>query len=140
MKELLTIKEFAEMVGFSVQGIYKRLNTEGNPLKDFLVVENKTKFLKREALELFEDGTEESSRPSFGEEESSALLPIQAQMIEILREQLEEKDKQISSLLARIEEQSKLLSQQQTITALLEQKNQEKRSFWKRVFRKGKEE
>lgn len=99
-KEYLSIKDFAAAVGVSQQAIYKQLN---NKLKPYLkVVENK-KMLDIAALELFK--------------KQEKTNQVEQQLINMLQTELNKKNEQIAEL-------QKLLSQEQQLNAMNQQKIQ----------------
>lgn len=146
-KDLLTVKEFAELAGVSVQSIYKKLGKENNPIQRYLKEVKGVKYIERRAYEiLYSAGSsgitaeqdhrqpEEEQQPPQREEaetppppksSTDRILDILEQQLEEQRRQLQEKDKQIAaqteqinSLLARLEESSQIINQQQQLTAM----------------------
>lgn len=107
-KELLTIKEFAELAGVSKQAIYSQLDKR---LKPFLVQVDNKKMLKSQALEQFYSINLQSTfnQPS-SQVESSESVPSADErsnekdketilkMLEMLQEEIKKKDKQIERL------------------------------------------
>lgn len=90
--ELISVKEYAKRNNISTQAVYKKLNNE---LKPFLEVKGKRKYIRvEEQEEKQEPETQENKRDK---------------AIELLEEQLKNKDKQI-------EELQQLLHQQQFLT------------------------
>lgn len=90
--ELISVKEYAKRNNISTQAVYKKLDNE---LKPFLEVKGKRKYIRvEEQEEKQETETQESKRDK---------------AIELLEEQLKNKDKQI-------EELQQLLHQQQFLT------------------------
>lgn len=88
MDEWITVKEFADRAGISVQAVYKQLNKK---LKPYLTVMNGTKMLNIKALE-----------EVYGKTEQQETQPVKQEMNEKLLNQLiaqlEEKDRQINEL------------------------------------------
>ena len=85
MDEWISVKEFSERAGISVQAVYKQLNKK---LKPYLTVMNGTKMLNIKALEeVYEKTEDESIKPKVDERLLNQLL-----------NQLEEKDRQINEL------------------------------------------
>ena len=146
-KDLLTVKEFAELAGVSVQSICKKLGKENNPIQRYLKVVDGVKYINRKAYAvLYSAGSaamtteedhrqpeEEQTKPQREEVETppppksstDRILDILEQQLEEQRRQLQEKDKQIAaqteqinSLLARLEESSQIINQQQQLTAM----------------------
>ena len=135
-KDLLTVKEFADLAGVSVQSIYKKLGKANNPIQRYLKVVDGVKYISRTALEvLYASGpaprAEEREHTILDDEpqqmknSTDRLLDILEQQLEEQRRQIQEKDiqiaaqnEQIKSLLARLEESSKIIDQQQKLTAM----------------------
>lgn len=127
--ELLTIAEFAEKVGLTKQAIYKRLETD---LAPFLVVENGTKKLKAEALELYkvplenkQAGREQELLERIAELESRVAVLTQ-EKIDLLTKSAEDKEKlwSFAERLAQIQENSQvLLAQNNQVVSSLMQPN-----------------
>lgn len=147
---LLTVKEFAEIAGVSVQSVYKRLN---NQLSTFVkLVENK-KMLEYKALK---DIYGIDIKPKLNEVEQPIQPFIQPSLMEKtinllekqneqLSKELEIKNKQIEELNNRLAECQTLLNQQQQLNVISEKrcieisKDVEERSvknniwsFWKK--------
>ena len=120
-QELISIKEYANIRGVSVSSVYKRLNTT---LKDYLVVVENQKMLKKEVLEA------EGLKPSIGEVEEDFNPHLQPSS-NIAEKQIEIKDKQIEELTEQIkllqEDNRKkdefIQEQSRKLTELLEQSN-----------------
>ncbi|MBO5106209.1 MAG: hypothetical protein J6C29_04865 [Clostridia bacterium] len=145
-KDLLTVKEFADLAGVSVQSIYKKLGKANNPIQRYLKVVDGVKYIERRAYAILYSSApaptaaeeappaivEEQTPPQPGESEApppksstDRILDILEQQLEEQRRQLQEKDKQIAaqteqinSLLARLEESSQIINQQQQLTAM----------------------
>ena len=127
--DLFTIAEFAEKVGVTPQAIYKRLATD---LAPFLLVENNTKKLKAEALELFK--TSIASKQTNREQElleriaelESLVASLTQDKIDLLSKSAEDKEKlwQFAERLAKIQENSQiLLAQNNQFVSSLTQPN-----------------
>lgn len=85
MDEWISVKEFAERAGVSVQAVYKQLNKR---LKPYLIVMNGTKMLNIKALE-----------EVYGKTENEPIKPkVDERLLNQLIAQLEEKDRQINEL------------------------------------------
>ena len=93
-KEYITIKEYATAKNISVQAVYKQLTTK---LKDFLIEVEGRKYLKIEVLSVEVDNQVDNEFNDFQPNYSTDL-------IEILKSQITEKDKQITTLLSQIEQ------------------------------------
>lgn len=101
MGELLTIKEFAERAGVSTQAIYQRTAKD---LKPFVQLAQGKKRLDSEALKLF---SASESKQVDCKENTNLQSDILIKTLEVLREQLAEKDKQLQ---AAAEEKAELLA------------------------------
>lgn len=85
MDEWISVKEFSERAGISVQAVYKQLNKK---LKPYLTVMNGTKMLNIKALE-----------DVYGKTEDEPIKPkVDERLLNQLLNQLEEKDRQINEL------------------------------------------
>lgn len=137
--ELLTIKDFADLAGVSVQSIYKKLRKENNPIQRYLKVVDGVKYIDRRAYEVLyspaavptatnkeqPQTTVEAEQTPPPKSSTDRILDILEQQLEEQRRQLQEKDNQIAeqnaqikSLLARLEESSMIINQQQQLTAM----------------------
>lgn len=137
-KEYLSIKEFAECAGVSVQSIYKRLNGLNNPLNQYIKLVDNQKMLNIRALkEVYGIKVEQPIQPNHStystfDSTQEALYEAVLKQIDILNQQLKEKDKQINEKDKQIEALQKVLDQEQHLHALawqrvaeLEDKQQE---------------
>jgi len=134
--EYISVKEFAEKAGISVQAVYKGLN---NRLNQYVKLVDNQKMLNIRALqdiygieveqqiqlELTTNSTEELTN-------NDVMIDTLLEQIEILRNELEvkneqirekdkqlkEKDNQIAALNTRLEESHRLLDQQQQLQAM----------------------
>lgn len=124
--ELLTIKEVAQRAGVSTQAIYQRLDKDLNPYLQ--VVDNK-KCLKIEVLELFSKSSlQEHCKEDYQALDKDLQSDFQA-VIETLREQLSQKDKQIETLQGELMEQNAhVRKQSEKLVALVEQVNELQRN------------
>lgn len=171
--ELLTIKDFADLAGVSVQSIYKKLRKENNPIQRYLKVVDGVKYIDRKAYTVLYSPAAAPTTEKASQIEAKAdaeqtpppksstdrILDILEQQLEEQRRQLQEKDNQIAeqnaqinSLLARLEESSRIINQQQQLTAMNTKALMKadsttaeaeqvpppkvKASIWERLFRK----
>lgn len=172
--ELLTIKDFADLAGVSVQSVYKKLRKENNPIQRYLKVVDGVKYIDRKAYtvlyspaatstvenaEQIDAKADAEKAPPPPKSSTDRILDILEQQLEEQRRQLQEKDNQIAeqntqinSLLARLEESSRIINQQQQLTAMNTKALMEadstaaeikqvsppkvKASIWKRLFGK----
>lgn len=132
MGEYVSIKKFAEMADVSQQSIYKRLKKENNPIQQYVkLVEGDKQVISVEALNLYnkkkneeihyiedeDEGKEKKPAAAADELVKAAMETLQSQL-EYQKEMLREKDKQIASLLSRLEETTKALDQQQHLNVI----------------------
>lgn len=148
-KDYIGIAEFAEIAGVSVQSIYKRLKKKDNPLQPYYKEVEGKKFLRRSALlnvygiedpvvplqraieedqPIHEAAAEKKDPPTSDpiekKDPTERLLDLLEQQLKEkdlqLKEkdkQIEEKDEQISSLLNRLEDITRVADQQQKLSA-----------------------
>ena len=122
VKDYISVKEFAQRTGVSKQAIYQQLNKR---LKDYVRVFDGKKCIEESALELFLQNDENTKKQSSDksierekdsiESEADKENSIENELIEMLKKQLEEKDKQIADL-------NKALIQQQQLHAMDKQR------------------
>ena len=138
-KDLLTIKDFAQLAGVSVQSIYKKIGKPNNPIQRYLVELKGLKYIRRAALDVLyspaptaaaspaeiEEQPPQTDEPAKTKSSTDRLLDILETQLADQRRQLEEKDKQIadqsrqiSQLLEQIAESTKIINQQQQLTAM----------------------
>lgn len=101
MGEYISIKEFAERAGVSTQAIYQRIAKD---LKPYLQVVNGKKALNIEALRLF---VASDFKQVDCKENTNLQSDVLIKMLDTLREQLAEKDKQLE---AAAQEKAELLA------------------------------
>lgn len=119
-KEFYTVSEFAELRGVSKQTIYQQLN---KGLKKYLKVVEGKKLISAEALKEKFNQSSTNFKPTFKPTESQVEQPI----FEILKEQIAEKDKQITELLEQLkqaQEQNKQLAELLKIEQEINKNNQ----------------
>lgn len=155
--QYLSIKDFAQAAGVSVQSVYKRLNQVENPLNQYLNLIDGKKMLDIKALkdvygiEVEQPVEQPLNRNSQPDSTRDTAIKALSQQLEVLQDQIKSKDQQIEELNQRLKESMQLLDQQQKLTAIAEQKvmmleqqstDQEedpkepesKKSWWKRIF------
>lgn len=134
--EYISVKEFAEKAGISVQAVYKGLN---NRLNQYVKLVDNQKMLNIRALQdIYGIEVEQSIQPELTTNSTEELtnndvmIDTLLEQIEILRNELEvkneqirekdkqlkEKDNQIAALNTRLEESHRLLDQQQQLQAM----------------------
>lgn len=131
-KEYLTIKEFADAAGVSKQAIYQRLT---GTLKPYVSIKDGVKYLNIRALELY-NGNDAVKKLKKNNQEESNSVQVDS-MIELLKRELDQKNKQIDELHKLLEQSQVNLSQAQYRLQLIEdQRNEEpeekKESWWRR--------
>ena len=130
--ELLTIKQYAQIVGVSTQAVYKQLTTK---LSKFVVVVDNKKFLDKAVLTEICQPTDNQVVNNVDNHCNQVDNPIFEKTISLLEKQLEEKDKQINTLLEQVKTLQELLNQAQQLQAmdkkvyLLEKENKKKKGF-----------
>ena len=147
MNDLLTVKEFAEIIEVSTQAIYKQVINENSRLFPYVVQQKGKRYIKKEALkEVYQveqpektteatNSTEETNetnqdkqpfqpfQPTVETDEtnqSNQNDPFSKGIIEFLQEQLREKDKQIEKLQTLLDQEQHLHAQTRL---LLEERN-----------------
>ena len=131
-KEYLTIKEFADIAGVSKQAVYQRLT---GTLKPYVSVKDGVKYLNIRALELYK-GDDAVKKLKKNNQEESNSVQVDS-MVELLKRELDHKNKQIDELHKLLEQSQVNLSQAQYRLQLIEdQRNEEpeekKESWWRR--------
>lgn len=131
-KEYLTIKEFADIAGVSKQAVYQRLT---GTLKPYVNIKDGVKYLNIRALELYK-GDDAVKKLKKNNQEESNSVQVDS-MVELLKRELDQKNKQIDELHKLLEQSQVNLSQAQYRLQLIEdQRNEEpeekKESWWRR--------
>lgn len=131
-KEYLTIKEFADIAGVSKQAVYQRLT---GTLKPYVSIKDGVKYLNIRALELYK-GDDAVKKLKKNNQEESNSVQVDS-MVELLKRELDQKNKQIDELHKLLEQSQVNLSQAQYRLQLIEdQRNEEpeekKESWWRR--------
>lgn len=151
MKKYISVKEYADNEGTTVQNVYKKLNRnklsyiekkdETGKVKKYIEIETDETEVN-EQIEIKDVSIEETP-----EEKGNTELDIIKKTLEILEGQLKEKDKQIESLNNQVEKLSTMLDQAQKLQALsmtkqleLEENNGEVESKEERIGYKQPEE
>ena len=142
--EYLSIKDFAERAGVSQQSLYKRLNKLNNQLNNYIKLVDNQKMIDIRALqEVYGVEVEQPIQPKVEQVEQpiqpnfDSILSQNQQMIDMLKEQLEAKDKQIENLQKLLDQEQQLNAMNHEKILLLESKLEEPpKGFWTRVFKK----
>ena len=139
--EYLTIKDFAERAGVSQQAIYKQVERKLNNYVK--MVENQKMIDIRALQEVYGVEVEQPIQPNF-----DSILSQNQQMIDMLKEQLEAKDKQIESLQKLLDQEQHLNAMNHEKILLLESKleepnevdpkesDEQQKGFWAKIFKK----
>lgn len=130
--EYLSIKEFADAAGVSKQAVYQRLT---GTLKPYVSIKDGVKYLNIRALELY-NGDDAVKKLKKNNQEESNSVQVDS-MVELLKRELDQKNKQIDELHKLLEQSQVNLSQAQYRLQLIEdQRNEEpeekKESWWRR--------
>lgn len=139
-KEFLTIKEFAEVAGVSSQSVYKRLNST---LKPYLSIKNGKKYLNIKALDFYNNTDDKDSFLN----ENNQPATNNNQLVQLLKDELEAKNKQIEKLQSLLEQSQVNLSQAQYRLQMIEEKQMQeqseadqteqepvKKTWWQKLF------
>lgn len=94
MSEYISVADFASRAGVTCQAVYLRLNKD---LKPYLKLDGKRKTVNVDALKLFQ-------KSSVEQKTEQPIVEILKSQLEAKDRQLEEKDKQIAELLERLKE------------------------------------
>lgn len=130
--EYLSIKEFADAAGVSKQAVYQRLT---GTLKPYVSIKDGVKYLNIRALELYK-GDDAVKKLKKNNQEESNSVQVDS-MVELLKRELDQKNKQIDELHKLLEQSQVNLSQAQYRLQLIEdQRNEEpeekKEPWWRR--------
>ena len=131
-KEYISIKEFAEKVGVSVQAIYKRVNNETDKIQPYLVkVKNKVRIDSKALTALYSDEdlnqelnqvekVEKSYKLTgeYNQESYYKVLDTLNEQINAYRKEIKTKNKQIADLLELMKNNNQVLSQQQELNLM----------------------
>lgn len=140
MKEqFLSIKQFAKMAKVSPQSIYKRLNQVDNSLNNYVkTVESKKMIDCRALYDIYGIKIEQPSQPEVeqGEQQKQPVNDVTNQLIEMLRNELEAKNKQLAEMqkLLDQEQQLRMVEHQKLLSLKEENKTPEeshKKHWWK---------
>ena len=153
--EYLSIKDFAKRAGVSQQSLYKRLNKLNNQLNNYIKLVDNQKMIDIRALqEVYGVEVEQPIQPKIEPVEQpiqpnfDSILSQNQQMIDMLKEQLEAKDKQIESLQKLLDQEQHLNAMNHEKILLLESKleepnevdpkesDEQQKGFWAKIFKK----
>lgn len=153
MEEYLGVKEFAERVQKSEQSVYKRLRNKNDKIQQYVKLKDGKKVIAAAAIEYlynndcieYEEITEEE-KPL----QDNEIINILREQIEQQRKEIEFKNKQLEDLTEQLKASSEretnyqtLLNQQQQLTAAEKQKvllleDNQKKGFFSIFKKKGK--
>lgn len=130
--EYLSIKEFADAAGVSKQAVYQRLT---GTLKPYVSIKDGVKYLNIRALELYK-GDDAVKKLKKNNQEESNSVQVDS-MVELLKRELDQKNKQIDELHKLLEQSQVNLSQMQYRLQLIEdqrneQPEEKKEPWWRR--------
>lgn len=130
--QYISVKEFAQRAGISVQAVYKGLNNRLNPYVK--LVDNQRVIDIRALQDIYGIEIEQPIQPELStnsiedvtnDNDNDIVIDMLLKQIEILQkeldvknEQLKEKDNQMAALNERLEESHRLLDQQQQLQAM----------------------
>lgn len=117
-KKLLTILEYAEIINFTKQGVYKQLNNPKSKLNQYLKIIDGKKYIDSKALE---DTELTNYKQQLNNESKQVEQQLNNSLLELLEKQIEEKDKQIDNLNKQLEQKDKQI---ETLHNLLNQSQQ----------------
>lgn len=119
-QKYLTISEFAKLKGVSNQAVYKQLTTK---LSKYVVVVDNKKMLKIECVEDFGLNQVDNNQVKV-DNQNINQVDNQNELVQFLKQQIIEKDKQIEKLQESAEQKDKYIQEQGTKLAdLIEQAN-----------------
>ena len=130
--EYLSIKEFPVACGVSRQAVYQLLTVT---LKPYLTIKDGVKYLNIMALELYK-GDDAVKKLKKNNQEESNSVQVDS-MVELLKRELDQKNKQIDELHKLLEQSQVNLSQMQYRLQLIEdqrneQPEEKKEPWWRR--------
>lgn len=121
-QEYISVQEFARQVNITPQAVYKQLD---NKLKGYWQLKNGKKLISVNAFELFENNQVDNNS-------NNELTKV----VELLTQQLKEKDKQIEGLNEALKKAQQLTDQAQQLQAQAEHKvallEAPKRHWWQK--------
>ena len=124
MDKYVSIKEFSRLANVSVQSIYKRLSSPDNRLNDYFKQVEGQKMLDIQALK--DIYNMEVKQPEFNNVEIVGILKQQLEVkdkqLETMAEQLQAKDKQLSDVVNQLTDTIQALKQSQVLQANSEKK------------------
>jgi hypothetical protein len=132
MNELLTVRQVAEYAGITPQADRNRLPKD---LKSYVTTVGKQTMLKKSVLEKYEPKNVGNEIANVGNPTQESIIAT----IEVLKEQLAVKDRQIADLNERLKAEQTLSQGNQLLLAQKEQQQLEppqKKSLFKKLFNK----
>ena len=132
MSELLTVRQVAEYAGITPQAVRNRLPKD---LKSYVTTVGKQTMLKKSVLEKYEPKAVDNNLANVANPTQESIVAT----IEVLKEQLAVKDRQIADLNERLKAEQTLSQGNQLLLAQKEQQQLEppqKKSFFQKLFHK----
>lgn len=165
-QEYLTIKEIAEIIGYTPQGIYKKINNQLNPLNTLVKTVKGVKYLPKDSVSLLvseigEEGSLNDLNNSLNDLNNESLnlkheqdehkkKDITEEIISMLKAELDNKNRQIEELNGRLQEITQALHQEQELNRrqqdinaknlLMLDSKENKKGFLKQIFSRKKED
>lgn len=124
-KEFLKINEVAELVNVSPQYLYSQFNKR---FKEFSKIINRKKYFHCDILKEFDGEGQSKEQTKENSTDLNKVVELLEKQVELLTNQLAEKDSQIQTLQQLLNQQQQLHLQTQSQLKLLESK--EKKKFW----------
>lgn len=117
-RELLTVREFAELAKVSKQSVYKRMSQRNNAIIPYVEVIDRQKMIDSTALwSIYGVEIKQSNQLNSQLENSTEKV-----LLEMLQKELNEKNKQIERLQNQLEQAQKLIDQEQQLRMVSEHK------------------
>lgn len=114
LANMLTVKEYAQAAGVTVQAVYKRMNAPKSELQSYIVEIGGKRYIKPEALDIIKPKVTVETNELENLRETVEFMKAQ---IEEKDNQIKEKDVQISNLQQQAEQ---LIKQNSQLTSALE--------------------
>lgn len=124
-KEFLKINEVADLANISPQYLYAQFNKK---FKEYSKIKNGHKYFHSSILKEFNKEHQETKEEKENSTDLNKVVELLEKQVELLTNQLAEKDSQIQTLQQLLNQQQQLHLQTQSQLKLLESK--EKKKFW----------
>lgn len=117
-RELLTVREFAELAKVSKQSVYKRISQMNNAIIPYVEVIDRQKMIDSIALwKIY--GVEIEEGNHFRDQLKNNTEKV---ILDMLQKELDEKNKQIERLQNQLEQAQKIIDQEQQLRMVFEHK------------------